>query len=212
LGVWFIESEIKRLHDATNNLVNQQFYDGDNKIIGRTPKISVKINASGQIIQKFKELFIRNINFFLEGNYLDFLLSFKKITGINEKIVDEIYEELKDKIEVLKENSAAGEIVILYTMVLSTLISKIRDIHFNNSIEEIKRRVKVKDKNVKEEQIQNQLNQMFMRNNENISILYNLSYLDALASSFKYKKVVKVCKIQMGKYINRIVKLVLSNL
>ena len=172
----------------------------------------MKINASGQIIQKFKELFIRNINFFLEGNYLDFLLSFKKITGINEKIVDEIYEELKDKIEVLKENSAAGEIVILYTMVLSTLISKIRDIHFNNSIEEIKRRVKVKDKNVKEEQIQNHLNHMFMRNNENISILYNLSYLDALASSFKYKKVVKVCKIQMGKYINRIVKLVLSNL
>ena len=212
MGVWFIESEIKRLHDATNNLVNQQFYDGDNKIIGRTPKISVKINASGQIIQKFKELFIRNINFFLEGNYLDFLLSFKKITGINEKIVDEIYEELKDKIEVLKENSAAGEIVILYTMVLSTLISKIRDIHFNNSIEEIKRRINVKNENVKEEQIQNQLNQMFMRNNENISILYNLSYLDALASSFNYKKVVKVCKIQMGKYINRIVNLVLSNL
>jgi len=212
LGVWFIESEIKRLHDATNNLVNQQFYDGDNKIIGRTPKISVKINASGQIIQKFKELFIRNINFFLEGNYLDFLLSFKKITGINEKIVDEIYEELKDKIEVLKENEAGGEIVILYTMVLSTLISKIRDIHFNNSIEEIKRRINVKNENVKEEQIQNQLNQLFMRNNENISILYNLSYLDALASSFNYKKVVKVCKIQMGKYINRIVNLVLSNL
>jgi len=172
----------------------------------------VKINASGQIIQKFKDLFIRNISFFLEGDYLDFLLSFKIITGINEKIVNEIYEELKDKIEVLKENAAAGEIVILYTMVLSTLISKIRDIHFNNSIEEIKRRVKVKDKNIKEEQIQNQLNQMFMRNNENISILYNLSYLDALASSFNYKKVVKVCKIQMGKYINRIVNLVLSNL
>ena len=172
----------------------------------------MKINASGQIIQKFKDIFIRNIKFFLKGNYLDFLLSFKNISGINEKIINEIYEELKDKIEVLKENAVGGEIVILYTMVLSTLISKIRDVHFNNLIEEIKRRVKIKDKNVKEEQIQNQLNQMFMRNNENISILYNLSYLDALALSFNYKKVVKVCKIQMGKYINRIVNSVLSNL
>ena len=46
----------------------------------------------------------------------------------------------------------------------------------------------------------------------NISILYNISYLDALALSFNYKKVSHVCKIQQGKYMNRIVSLILSSI
>ncbi|GAH35300.1 unnamed protein product [marine sediment metagenome] len=49
---------LEQLYDATNNLINQQFYkDGQDIIIGRTPEISVKISNSGQIIRKFKDLF-----------------------------------------------------------------------------------------------------------------------------------------------------------
>ena len=207
-----INPEIERLFNATDNLVNQQFYEGGNKIIGRTPKVSVKINTSGQIIQKFKNLFNENIDLFLNGDYLKFLSSFEKITGIDESTIKDIYKELEDKLEALKEHAGASENIILYTIVLSSLISKIRDIHFNNSIDEIKKRVKKKNKKLSLEQIQNQLNELYMRNNENISILYNLSYLDALASSFNYKKVLRVCRIQKGKYINRIVDLIISKL
>ncbi len=49
-----------------------------------------------------------------------------------------------------------------------------------------------------------------MLNDDNISILYNISYLETLAESFNYKKVAKVCKIQISRYINRIVKLVIT--
>ena len=207
-----MQSEISRLINATDNLVNQQFYrGGQDKIIGRTPKISLKIRTSGQIIQKFKDLFNQNIELFLKGEYFQFLLPFKKIEGLNEALIEEIYEELNNKIEVLKENAADEEIVILYTMVLSVLITKIRELHFNNSIDEIKNRVKAKSTKITEHEIQDVLNNLYMRNNDNVSILYNLSYLDALASSFNYKKTARVARIQKSKYINKIVNLILSS-
>ena len=205
--------EIERLYNATDNLVNQQFYEeGSDTIIGRTPKVSVKIKQSGQIIKKFKDLFNENLNSFLEGNYLNFLRHFKKIKGLDDEQIKEIYDELKNKLEVLKENAADEEIVILYTIVLSGLISKIRDLHFNSAIDEIKKRAKAKSKVISDSDIQNELNNLFMRNNDNISLLYNLSYLDALASSFNYKKVSRVTKIQKGRYINRIVNLILPSI
>ena len=204
--------EIKRLYNATDNLVNQQFYEGgSDTIIGRTPKVSIKIKQSGQIIKKFKDLFNQNLNSFLEGNYLNFLRHFKKIKGLDDDQIKEIYDELNNKLEVLRENAADEEIVILYTIVLSGLISKIRDLHFNSAIDEIKKRAKAKSKAIRDNDIQKELNNLFMRNNDNISLLYNLSYLDALASSFNYKKVSRVTKIQKGKYINRIVNLILSS-
>ena len=207
-----MQSEISRLINATDNLVNQQFYrGGQDKIIGRTPQISLKIRTSGQIIQKFKDLFNDNINLFLKGKYFEFLLPFKKIEGLNEDLINEIYEELKEKIEVLKENVADEEIVILYTMVISVLITKIRELHFDNAIAEIKKRAKAKSSKLTEDKIQKGLNNLYMRNNDNVSILYNLSYLDALASSFNYKKVARVAKIQKGKYINKIVNLILTS-
>ncbi len=207
-----MSSEIQRLYEATDNLVNQQFYrEGRDLIIGRTPEVSVKIRASGQIIHKFKSMFNENLDLFLEGNYFQFLLLFTKIKGLNEETIKEIHEKLKNKLEILKENAVDKEIVILYTMVLSALISKLRDLHFSNSVEEIKRRIKKKSKAISDEEIKEELNNLFMRNNKNVSILYNLSYMDALAESFNYKKVAKACKIQKGKYMNRIVKLILSS-
>jgi hypothetical protein len=206
-----MNSELKILYEATDNLINQQFYKGGHDvIIGRTPEVHLKISNSGQIVQKFKDLFNENIDLFLEGNYLKFLLPFKKIKGLDEETIFEINEQLKDKFELLKDDIHESEIVVLYTFVLSALISRIRDLHFNNAIEEIKRRVKEKSSKISGKKIQETLDNLFMRNNDNISILYNISYLDALALSFNYKKVSRVCKIQQGKYMNRIVDLILS--
>ena len=104
-----------------------------------------------------------------------------------------------------------SNIVILYTIVLSSLVTRIRELHFNMSLEEITKRVKKKKENFTDKVIQEVLDELFMKNNNNISILYNISYLDALAESFNYSKVAHTCKIQKGKFINRIVKIILSN-
>ncbi|MBD3255747.1 MAG: hypothetical protein GF383_11690 [Candidatus Lokiarchaeota archaeon] len=205
-----MKSERERLHLATNCLVEQQFYKvGRDIIVGRTPSVSVKISKSGQIVKKFKDLFLDNLDFFLKGKYFNFLQPFKKIKGLNDAQIQDISEELDQKFNELQDS--IDEIVVIYTIVTSVIISRIRDLHFNESIEEIKKRTKKKVKSLSKIEIQDQLNQLFMVNDDNISILYNLSYLDALAESFNYNKVAKICKIQKGKYINRVVKKIIAS-
>ena len=202
---------LERLYDATDNLINQQFYKGGHDIIiGRTPEISLKISNSGQIIKKFKDLFNQNLDLFLDGKYLEFLNLFKRIKGMDENYIREIYQDLQLKFETLKEAENINT-VIIYSLVLNSLISSIRDLNFGDSIKEIKKRILRKSK-INENKIQEELDKLFMRNDHNISILYNISYLDTLAESFNYKKVAHICKIQKSKFINQIVRKILFSL
>ncbi|MFW9881875.1 MAG: hypothetical protein ACFFG0_53105 [Candidatus Thorarchaeota archaeon] len=201
---------LEKLYSATNNLVNQQFYKAKTDIIiGRTPEISLKISNSGQIIRKFKDLFNKNLHLFLEGKYYKFLNEFKKIKGLDDNYINEIYQDLELKFENLRDAENIN-MIVEYSLVLNSLISSIRDINFDETIREIKKRI-IKKSNIHEKKIQEELDKFFMRNDENISILYNLSYLDTLAESFNYKKVVHICKIQKSKFMNRIVKLIISS-
>lgn len=169
--------------------------------------MSVKIKNSGLIVNKFKDLFKKNLNLFLKGEYLKFFEPFKKIKGLDENFLQEIYQDIQIRLTALQDTDY--DIVLLYTIVLSSLISSIREIHFNISLNEIIDRIKKRSNELKKNQIKLELDKLFMRNNENLSILYNLSYLDALAESFNFKKVARTCKIQKGKFINRIVEIIL---
>jgi len=201
---------LKRLYNATDNLIEQQFYvQGSDRITGRTPDVSIKIRNSGLIVKKFKDLFLKNLKFFLEGEYLKFFHPFTQIKGIDENSIKEINQEVQIKLTALKDTNF--DIVLLYVLVLSSLISRIRDIHFNIVLDEVLKRVEEASKNISRKQIQLELENLFMRNNSNISILYNISYLDALAESFNFKSVAHTCKIQKSKYINKIVALIISS-
>ncbi|MHA2037286.1 MAG: hypothetical protein ACW972_09710 [Promethearchaeota archaeon] len=200
---------MNQLLEATSNLIEQQFkIPGRDIIIGRTPEVSVKISNSGQVVKKFKDLFNSNLQLFIEGKYLQFLTLFKKIKGIDENYINEIYQDLELKFENLKDTDNIN-IVVLYAIVLNSLISSIRDLNFAETIKEIKRRVKNRI-SANDTQIQKELDKLFMINDGNVSILYNISYLDTLAESFNYKKVAHTCKIQKSKFINRIVNLITS--
>jgi len=189
-------------------LIEQQFYiQGSDRIIGRTPDVSIKIRNSGLVVKKFKDLFLKNLNFFLEGEYLEFFTPFTKIKGMDENSIKEINQEVQIKLTALKDTNF--DIVILYILVLSSLISRIRDIHFNFVLDEVLKRVKEASKRFNKNQIQFELENLFMKNNSYISILYNISYLDALAESFNFKKVAHTCKIQKSKYINKLVALII---
>lgn len=197
------------MHEGTDNLINQQFYKGKDIIIGRTPEVSLKISNSGQIIRKFKDLFNQNLNLFLEGKYLEFLKLFKRIKGIDENYIREIYQDLQLKFESIKDTENLST-VIIYTLVLNSLISSIRDLNFGDAIRELKKRI-LKKSNMHETTIQKELDLLFMKNDNNISLLYNISYLDTLAESFNYKKVAHICKIQKSKFINRIARSIISS-
>ncbi len=192
-------------------MINQQFYkEGRDLIIGRTPEVSIKISNSGQIVRKFKDLINQNLDLFLEGKYLKFLSHFKRIKGVDEILLKEVYQDLQLKFEHLKDTDPDHvNIVILYTIFLNSIISSIRDINFNDALKEIRKRVRKKFQTTNRV-IQQELDNLFMRNDNNISILYNISYLDTLAESFNFKKVAHVCKIQKSKFINHIVDSIIS--
>ena len=50
-----IDATLKRLYDATDNLIKQQFYkSGSDTIIGRTPEISIKIKKARQNLKNIR--------------------------------------------------------------------------------------------------------------------------------------------------------------
>jgi hypothetical protein len=201
---------LEQLYDATNNLINQQFYkSGHDIIIGRTPDVSVKISNSGKIIRRFKDLFNQNLHLFLEGEYLKFISLFKIIKGVDDNYIKEIYQDLQLKFQNLKDAENIN-VIVLYAIVLNSLISYIRDLNFEETIKEIKKRINIKTY-INNTKIQEELDILFMKNDKNVSILYNISYLDTLAESFNYRKVARICKIQKTKFMNRIVKSILAN-
>jgi len=199
---------LKRLYNATDNLIKQQFYkSGSDTIVGRTPEISIKIKNSGQIVQKFENLFNQNINFFLEGDYINFFSPFKKIKGVDDNHISEIYQDIQIKLAAM--HGTDFDTVIMYTIVVSSLTTSIREIHFNESVKEIIVRARKRSSSINVKQIEKELEKLYMRNDKNVSILYNISYLAALAESFNYMKTVRICKIQRSKYINNIVNSIL---
>jgi len=200
---------MNQLLNATDNLIEQQFkIPGRDIIIGRTPEVSVKISKSGQVVKKFKDLFNSNLQLFIDGEYLQFLKLFKKIKGVDENYINEIYQDLELKFEHLRDTENIN-IIVLYAIVLNSLISSIRDLNFAGTVREIKKRVKNRI-STNDIQTQKKLDKLFMTNDDNVSILYNISYLDTLAESFNYRKVAHICKIQKSKFINRIVNLIVS--
>ncbi len=206
-----IVAQLKRLYNATDNLIKQQFYkSGSDTIIGRTPEISIKIKNSGQIIKKYENLFNQNMHFFLEGDYMKFFAPFKIIKGVDENHLSEIYQDIQIKLAAM--HGTEFDVVIMYTIVVSSLTTSIRDIQFNDSIQDITVRTRKKASAITNKQIQKELEKLFMRNDKNISILYNISYLNALAESFNFMKTARACKIQRSKYINRIVNSILFSL
>jgi len=128
---------------------------------------------------------------------------------LDDNYINEIYQDLQLKFENLRDAENIN-IIVVYSLVLNSLISSIRDLNFGESLREINKRI-IKKANIHEKKIQQELDNLFMRNDENVSILYNLSYLDTLAESFNYKKVAHICKIQKSKFMNRIVKLIISS-
>ncbi|NHJ21326.1 MAG: hypothetical protein EAX91_10305 [Candidatus Lokiarchaeota archaeon] len=206
-----IDTELKRLYDATDNLIKQQFYkSGSDTIIGRTPEISVKIKNSGQIVKKFQDLCNQNLQYFLEGDYMKFFEPFKKIKGVDTNHLSEIYQDIQIKLAAI--HGTDFDRVLMYTIVISSLTTSIREIQFNNSMKEIIARTKNQSNALTEKQIKKGLETLFMRNDKNVSILYNLSYLTALAESFNFMKTARTCKIQKSKYINLIVNSILFSL
>lgn len=141
---------------------------------------------------------------------MKFLAPFQRIKGVDENHLREIYQDVQIKLAAM--HGTDFDTVIMYTILVSSLTTSIREIQFNESIQEIIARARKKASTITVKQVEKELEKLFMRNDKNVSILYNVSYLAALAESFNFMKTVRTCKIQRSKYINLIVNSILFSL
>ena len=147
------------------------------------------------------------MHLFLEGEYMKFFAPFKRIKGVDENHLREIYQDIQIKLAAM--HGADFDTVIMYTIVVSSLTTSIREIQFNESIQKIIAKAREKTSSISVKQVEKELEKLFMRNDKNVSILYNISYLTALAESFNFMKTARICKIQRTKHINIIVNSIL---
>jgi hypothetical protein len=139
---------------------------------------------------------------------MNFFKPFMIIKGIDENHIREIYQDIQIKLAAM--HGTDFDDVLMYTIVVSSLTTSIREIQFKISLQEVIGSAKKQSVNLSKKQIQDELENLFMVNNKYVSILYNLSYIDALAESFNYLKTARICKIQKSKCINQIVNLIMS--
>ena len=182
---------------------------GRDVILGRTPDISLKIRNSGKVIGRFKKLFLKSIPLFLEQNYLGFFEPFKIIKGIDDNYIKEIYQDIQIRFATM--DSTDFDVTILYTVALSSFLSTIREIHFNETINSLTNSLIEETSGLTKHKIQMELDKLFMKNNPNISILYNLSFIGILAESFNFNSVSHKVKLEKIKYCTNVKNIIKSH-
>ncbi|HUX98968.1 MAG TPA: hypothetical protein VMV49_05405 [Candidatus Deferrimicrobium sp.] len=195
------------LPDLLEYLVRQQFNPRGDIITDRMKGKKVHIQTAGQAIKKFIELLLKDSSDVLEANYKTYLKKLSKEFHID---LDEVQNNFSERLSRLE--GEANDLPIIATLLFGELLGNIRERVFNQILTEIKNRLienlKIKDgsKAKFEENFKTQTCDLFQRNNENISLLYNLCFLEFIAETVHSYKLSRVLKILLGKYMNRVVK------
>ena len=201
-----------QIFELIDYLVRQQFSKGGDFITDRMKMQKVQVRYAGRIIQGFTDLLTENIQDFLGGDYEKYLEKLCLVLNLDSK---KILEAFLKRTSILEPEDKIPTIIL--TSILGELLSTIRERAFNETLEEIKIRFKKRqslcngNKQISDIDLDNQLSDLFQRNDVNISLLYNLSFLEFIAITTHSEKVKRTTKILLGKYINRVVATLMQN-
>jgi len=201
-----------QIFELIDYLVRQQFSKGGDFITDRMKMQKVQVRYAGRIIQGFTDLLTENIQDFLGGDYEKYLEKLCLVLNLDSKKILEAY---LNRTSILEPEDKIPPIIL--TSILGELLSTIRERAFNETLEEIKIRFKKRqslcngNKQISDIDLDNQLSDLFQRNDVNISLLYNLSFLEFIAITTHSEKVKRTTKILLGKYINRVVATLMQN-
>jgi hypothetical protein len=193
-------------------LVRQQFSKGGDVITDRMKKAHVQVKYAGRIIQGFIELLTANVQDVLTGDCERYLGNVCSALNIDAKKILQAYLQ---RTAVLEAEDKTPPIIV--TSLLGELLGNIRERAFNETLHEIKTRLKERrggsngEDQLAEVKLDDRIAELFQRNDENISLLYNLSFLEFIAVTIHSQKVRRTAKILLGKYINRVVETLSNN-
>jgi hypothetical protein len=196
-------------------LLDQQFYYGNDFIIGRNKDISCFIEGSGATIERFYGNLIENIEDIRSGQYNEYLEKFYiTVYPIDTKF---IFDKINVKFNLLEREQLTPEIIA--SILIGELLMYIKKICFEDALIELKviliELIQKHNKNqidpenrieLTEEYIESKmkrLKKLFSLNNGEIGMIYNLAFLQSIALKVDLE-VYKNTKIALKTYMEKV--------
>lgn len=201
---------IAQTNDETRNLlenaVYQQLFDTSDKtrICGKNPDQTMQLTGVDKLLEAFITDIANTLNVIKEGNIGKFLTNFESKFGI---ALSETKERIESNFEGMGGIDAmAGQETIVVYMVLTKFLEALREFGYNQwGSNRINEAFKEQLGKKFDEEANQRLQKLAALSEENISILYNLSFIALLSTVYGDKRVITTLKRLVTTRVNKIV-------
>ena len=202
----------EQLREMVAYLVKQQFARSGDYITDRMKYQNIRIQGSGAAINQFIEILTDKLSLLIEGFYDTYLEEICSSCNIDKA---EITKAFSTRVSILESEDRTPPLIL--TSLLGEFLGRIREGAFQETLQEVKNRVKKRLKITKnpskefDKEFDDKIGNLFQGNEPNISILYNICFLMFIADLVEAPRVKRTSKIQLGKYMNRLVEKLSKN-
>jgi len=177
-------------------LAKQQFYFGQDRIYGRIKQLSVKIKGAGLVVHRLITTLQKHSPLLYQFKFDEYL--HRIVEEIEFLDFDYVYGQFTQKSSILE--NTPEQLPILITFLVSDILSALRVPAFDKVKSQIKEKALSKFSSLGE--MEGSFDKLCSFNNQHLSLLENLSFLDILSRAFHFQRIVRVVAIQITKHIN----------
>jgi hypothetical protein len=188
--------------DMLEQAVYQQLFCGENRIMGKNPANTMQLSGVDKLFDKFISELKDNLELITNKKLKNFLDIFENRFSLSLKGV-------KTRIETNLEGMGdlEGQEIVMIYMVLTKLLEALRETSYNKfGNQRIIDSYELQSKKKFTNKIKEKIQKLAALNEENISLLYNLSFVGLLAASYNLGNLSKTVKRLLSTRINRIIK------
>ena len=185
--------------------VYQQLFNNQNpnQIMGKNPDNRMQITGVDELLEVFIQDLNSNLQLLRDLKFKEFLVIFEKRFGIS---LDPTLKRIQNNVEGMGGLDIAREqITIIIYIVLTKLLEELREKGYQKwGLGQLKSKFTKQSNKDFGLQAKNNLQKLAALNEENISLLYNLSFLLLIAINYKQQNIEKTLKRLISLRINRI--------
>ncbi|MHA1733040.1 MAG: hypothetical protein ACTSU5_13920 [Promethearchaeota archaeon] len=174
--------------DTLSYLIRQQFMGESDIVYGRTREVSTRVPGSGDLVNKLINILYEPLELLLSGfpdQYLERVNS--EFPFNTDRVLKKYY-----KSKTLLDNSECTDVIII-TLIVSEIISSVRTNVFQEFMDEVEVRAKKRLSSAEQyKYVPETIGKMYSKNNDHISLLYNLTFLLYLGDQYSDREVAMV--------------------
>lgn len=172
----------------------------------RTKEQRIHVENSGQAIYKFISLLSAGLPIILAGDYTKYLVMLKKHFEFDET---KVIRKFSKQVSFLSPEEKEPGLIV--TFLLGEVLGDVRETLFKKYLQQIKRELKTQLKTKKKTGIsfEDVTANAFERNDQNISLIYNLCFLKFIAEVVNSPDLGRVTDSLLNKYTNQFIESVI---